>query len=342
MKDLYVLAIETSCDETSVAVIKNTREVLSNVVATQIDIHKKFGGVVPEVASRKHVELITLVFEEALKEAGVTPKDLDAVAVTKGPGLIGALLVGINAAKAFAFAHNLPLVGVHHISGHIYANHLVTPLEFPLIALVVSGGHTELIYMKDHYQFELLGQTLDDAAGEAYDKVARVIGCPYPGGPHIDRLAQEGQDVYELPRVMLNQDNFNFSFSGLKSSVINLVHNAKQRGETINRADLAASFQASVVDTLVGKTLKAIETYPVKQLVVAGGVAANRGLRERLEREMKNYPNITLTIPPMKYCTDNAAMIGVSGSFAYLKGVRDDWSLNGKANLDLTLESIES
>lgn len=338
-KDIYVLAVETSCDETSVAIIKNGRDVLSNIVATQVEIHKKFGGVVPEVASRKHVELITLVFEEALQQAGVRVEDLDAVAVTKGPGLIGALLVGINAAKAFAYAHELPLVGVHHISGHIYANHIVRPLEFPLIALVVSGGHTELIYMKDHYHFELLGETQDDAAGEAYDKVARVLGCPYPGGPHIDRLAQEGREAYDLPRAMLDQDNFNFSFSGIKTNVINLVHNAEQRGERINKEDLAASFQACVVDILVGKTLKAIERYPVKQLLVAGGVAANKGLRERLEKEIQNYPNIQLTIPPIKYCTDNAAMIGVSGTFAYLKGVRDDWTLSGKANLDLSLES---
>lgn len=338
-KDLLVLAVETSCDETSVAVVRNGREVLSNVVASQIAIHQQFGGVVPEVASRKHVEWITLAFEEALKQAGISVTDLDAVAVTKGPGLIGALLVGINAAKAFAYAHDLPLVGVHHIAGHIYANHIVRPMAFPLIALVVSGGHTELVYMKDHYDFKMLGETLDDAAGEAYDKVARVLGLPYPGGPHIDRLAQEGQDVFHLPRAMLDQDNFHFSFSGLKTHVMNLVHQAKQRGETIRKEDLAASFQACVIDILVEKTLKAIENYPVKQLLIAGGVAANRGLRKRLEDEMKKYPHVELSIPPLAYCTDNAAMIGVSGTFAFLKGVRDDWSLSGSAHLDLALES---
>lgn len=334
-QDLYILAVETSCDETSVAVIKNTREVLANVVASQIDIHKQFGGVVPEIASRRHVELISLVFEEALEKAGITPNDLNAVAVTKGPGLIGALLVGINAAKAFCFAHNIPLVGVHHISGHIYANHIVKPLEFPLLALVVSGGHTELIYMKDHYQFEVIGETLDDAVGEAYDKVARVIDLPYPGGPHIDRLAQTGQPIYDLPRSMLNQDHLNFSFSGLKSAVINLVHNKKQRGEMIVPEHLAASFQAAAVDVLVGKTLKALERYPSKQLIIAGGVAANSGLRSRFEAEISNYQQTELLIPPIEYCTDNAAMIGVSGSFAYLKGVRDGMALNGQANLPL-------
>jgi N6-L-threonylcarbamoyladenine synthase len=335
MKDTLILAVETSCDETAVAIVRNGREILSNVVASQIEVHKQFGGVVPEVASRHHVENITLVFEEAIKQAGIQVENLDAVAVTKGPGLIGALLVGINAAKAFAYAHNLPIIGVHHISGHIYANHIVKPLEFPLMALVVSGGHTELVYMKDHYEFEVIGQTLDDAVGEAYDKVARVVNLPYPGGPQIDRLAQEGEETYSLPRVMLNQDNFNFSFSGLKSAVINLVHNAKQRGETIEPANLATSFQESVVDILVGKTIKAIEAYPVKQLLVAGGVAANSGLRNRLTETMKQFPTIDLIIPPLKYCTDNAAMIGVSGTFAYLKERRDDLSLNGKATMKL-------
>jgi N6-L-threonylcarbamoyladenine synthase len=335
MKDTLILAVETSCDETAVAIVRNGRDILSNVVASQIEIHKQFGGVVPEVASRHHVENITLVFDEAIQQAGIEIDALDAVAVTKGPGLIGALLVGINAAKAFAYAHQLPIIGIHHISGHIYANHIVKPLEFPLMALVVSGGHTELVYMKDHYEFEVIGQTLDDAVGEAYDKVARVVNLPYPGGPQIDKLAQLGEETYQLPRVMLNQDNFNFSFSGLKSAVINLVHNAKQRGEEIQPENLATSFQASVVDILVGKTLRAIETYPVKQLLLAGGVAANSGLRNRLTEVMKNHPHIDLIIPPLKYCTDNAAMIGVSGTFAYLKERRDDMSLNGKATMKM-------
>ena len=335
MKDVIVLAIETSCDETSVAIIKNGKEVLANIVSSQIDIHKKFGGVVPEVASRHHVENITVVLDEALKTAQITLDDIDCIAVTQGPGLIGSLLVGINAAKAFSYALKKPLIGVHHIAGHIYANHLVSDMKFPLMALVVSGGHTELVYMKDHYDFEIIGSTRDDAVGEAYDKVARVIGLPYPGGPQIDKLAQIGKDTYHLPRVMLEQDNFDFSFSGLKTYVINLVHNAEQRNETINKENLAKSFQEAVIDILVGKTFKAIEQYPVKQLLVAGGVAANSGLRKRLNEVIQKYPDIELVIPPLKFCTDNAAMIGVAGYFSYLKGVSDDLSLNGSASLDL-------
>lgn len=335
MNDIIVLSIESSCDETSCAVIKNGNEVLANIVSSQINIHQKFGGVVPEVASRHHVGNITLVIDEAIKEANIDVKDITCVAVTQGPGLIGSLLVGINAAKAFSFAHNLPLIGVHHIAGHIYANHLVQNLEFPLLALVVSGGHTEIIHMTSHLSYEVIGKTRDDAVGEAYDKVARVCKLPYPGGPHIDKLAASGKDIYLLPRVMLDQDNFDFSFSGLKSAVINLVHNAKQRNEEISIPDLARSFQESVVDILVGKTLKAVEKYPVKQLLVAGGVAANSGLRNRLNEEIKHYPHLKLIIPPLKYCTDNAAMIGVCGTFSYLKGERSDLSLNGYANLDL-------
>jgi len=335
MNDIIVLAVESSCDETSVAIIKNGKEVLSNIVSSQINIHKKFGGVVPEVASRHHVENITLVLDEAIQTAHVEVKEITCVAVTKGPGLIGSLLVGINAAKAFSYANHIPLIGVHHIAGHIYANHLVQDLEFPLLALVVSGGHTELIYMRDHYQFEIIGQTRDDAVGEAYDKVARLCDLPYPGGPHIDNLAKTGVETYKLPRVMLDQDNYDFSFSGLKSAVINLVHNANQRNETINKENLAKSFQESVIDVLIGKTFKAIHQYPVKQLIIAGGVAANSGLRARLHEEIKKYPHIQLIIPPLKYCTDNAAMIGVAGTFSYLNGTRDDLSLNGKASLDL-------
>ncbi len=335
MNDIVVLAIESSCDETSAAVIKNGTEVMSNIVSSQIDIHKKFGGVVPEVASRHHVENITLVLDAAIKEANCNINDITCVAVTKGPGLIGSLLVGINAAKAFAFSHDLPIVGVHHIAGHIYANNLVENLEFPSLALVVSGGHTELVLMEDHNSFNIIGKTRDDAVGEAYDKVARVVNLTYPGGPQIDRLAKSGRETYKLPRVMLNQDNYDFSFSGLKSAVINLVHNANQRNESINIENLAKSFQESVVDILVGKTLKALKNYNVKQLLLAGGVAANSDLRARLQVEMKNYSHIKLIIPPLKYCTDNAAMIGVAGTFAYLNGVRDDLSLNGKASLEL-------
>lgn len=334
-KDILVLAVESSCDETSVAVIKNGKEILSNVVASQIESHKRFGGVVPEVASRHHVESVTLVFEEALEVANVTWDDIDAITVTEGPGLIGSLLIGINAAKTLAFAHNIPLVGVHHIAGHIYANQLVEPLEFPLLALVVSGGHTELVYMKDHYQFEVIGETLDDAVGEAYDKVARTLSLPYPGGPHIDRLAAQGEDTYKLPRVWLDKASYDFSFSGLKSAVINTVHNAKQRGEEIIPENLAASFQASVVEVLVEKTMRAAREYNVKQIIVAGGVSANRGLRKGLEEAVAKESHIKLTIPPLSLCTDNAAMIGAAGTMAFLKGHRSGMDMNGSSGMEL-------
>lgn len=335
-KDILVLSVESSCDETSVAVIRNGNEILSNVVASQIKSHQRFGGVVPEVASRHHVESITLVFEEALEKANVTWKDIDAIAVTEGPGLVGSLLIGINAAKALAFVHNIPLVGVHHIAGHIYANQLVEPLEFPLLALVVSGGHTELVYMKDHYDFEVIGETLDDAVGEAYDKVARTLKLPYPGGPHIDRLALEGEDTYKLPRVWLDRDAYDFSFSGLKSAVINTVHNATQRGEAIVPENLAASFQASVVEVLVEKTMRAAREYKVKQIIVAGGVSANKGLRQGLEKAVSDYPQVKLTIPPLALCTDNAAMIGAAGTQAFLKGHRSELDMNGLPGIELT------
>ena len=276
------MGIETSCDETAVSIVKNGKEIVSNIVSSQIDSHKRFGGVVPEIASRHHVEQITIVLEEALKEAKVSYNELDAIAVTEGPGLVGALLIGVNAAKAVAFAHRIPLVSVHHIAGHIYANRLVKEMEFPLLALVVSGGHTELVYMKEHGHFEVIGETRDDAAGEAYDKVARTLHLPYPGGPQIDRLAQNGEATINFPRAWLEEGSYDFSFSGLKSSVINTVHNAEQRGESIKPEDLAASFQASVVEVLVTKTLRAIKQYPVKQVLLAGGVAANKGLRTAL------------------------------------------------------------
>ena len=340
MKDVIVLAIETSCDETSVAIIKNGKEVLANIVSSQIDIHKKFGGVVPEVASRHHVENITVVLDEALKTAQITLDDIDCIAVTQGPGLIGSLLVGINAAKAFSYALKKPLIGVHHIAGHIYANHLVSDMKFPLMALVVSGGHTELVYMKDHYDFEIIGSTRDDAVGEAYDKVARVIGLPYPGGPQIDKLAQIGEDTYHLPRVMLEQDNFDFSFSGLKTYVINLVHNAEQRNESINKENLAKSFQEAVIDILVGKTFKAIEQYPVKQLLVAGGVAANSGLRKRLNEVIQKYPDIELVIPPLKFCTDNAAMIACAAYYGLQEGMEAGLDLNAVPNLPLLSSNL--
>lgn len=333
-KQTLILAVETSCDETSVSVIADGQHILSNSVLSQIDSHKRFGGVVPEVASRHHVENMTLMIEDALQTAQVTMDDIDVVAVTQGPGLIGALLVGVNAAKALAFAHNKPLIPVHHIAGHIYANQLDNGLTFPLMALIVSGGHTELVLMRDHLDFEVIGETRDDAVGEAYDKVARTIGLPYPGGPHVDKLAAQGSDTYEFPRVWLEPDSFDFSFSGLKSAVINKLHNLKQKGETPIPENVAASFQNSVVEVLVGKAIRACETYDVKQLIVAGGVASNRGLRAELERATQEH-GITLSIPEPKLCTDNAAMIGAVAYHLYQKEIFTDMSLNGKSNMFL-------
>lgn len=338
-KDLLVMGIETSCDETAVAIIKNGREIVANVVASQIESHKRFGGVVPEIASRHHVEQITIVLDEAMQQAGISIKDLDAIAVTEGPGLVGALLIGVNTAKALAFAHNIPLVGVHHIAGHIYANRLVTEMKFPLLSLVVSGGHTELVYMKEHGHFEVIGETRDDAAGEAYDKVARTLNLPYPGGPHIDRLAHEGSPTIQLPRAWLEEGSYDFSFSGLKSAVINTVHNAEQRGETIKPEDLAASFQQSVVDVLVTKTVRAAKEYKVSQVLLAGGVAANKGLRNALTEAFNDLENVELVIPPLSLCTDNAAMIGAVGSVMFEKGQRARLSLNANPGLDITIHN---
>lgn len=329
-----ILAIESSCDETSVAVIENGERILSNIVASQIKSHKRFGGVVPEVASRHHVEQITLCIEEALEEANVTSKELSAVAVTCGPGLVGALLIGLSAAKAFAWANELPLLPINHMAGHIYAARLVKPLEFPLMALLVSGGHTELVYMVEDGSFEIIGETRDDAAGEAYDKVGRVLGLSYPSGKEIDELAHQGEDTYDFPRAMIKEDNFDFSFSGLKSAFINLTHNAEQRGEQLNKINLAASFQASVVDVLVTKTIKACKTYPVKQLIVAGGVAANRGLREKMTAMIEaELPEVSLIVPPLRLCGDNAAMIGAAAHVELQKKHFADMSLNANPSL---------
>ncbi|MGE7651115.1 tRNA (adenosine(37)-N6)-threonylcarbamoyltransferase complex transferase subunit TsaD [Peribacillus frigoritolerans] len=332
-KDQIILGIETSCDETAAAVIKNGTEILSNVVASQIESHKRFGGVVPEIASRHHVEQITIVLEEALLQADVTYEDLDAIAVTEGPGLVGALLIGVNAAKAVAFAHGIPIVGTHHIAGHIYANRLIQEIEYPALSLVVSGGHTELVLLEEPGSFKVIGETRDDAAGEAYDKVARTLGLPYPGGPHIDRLAQEGLPSLKLPRAWLD-GSYDFSFSGLKSAVINTLHNAEQRGEKIEPKDLAASFQASVIEVLVMKAVKAAKEYNVKQVLLAGGVAANKGLREALTEAFKDLP-MDISIPPLYLCTDNAAMIGAAGSVMFEKGKRSGLDLNGNPGLDI-------
>ena len=329
MKDTYIFAIESSCDETAAAIIKNGHEVISSTIATQIATHALFGGVVPEIASRKHIENVTMVLENTLKEANMKMEDMDAIAVTYGPGLIGSLLVGLQAAKTLSFIYNKPLVPVHHIAGHIYANNIEKEMEFPLIALVVSGGHTELIYMKDNYEFEFLGGTLDDAVGEAYDKVARVIGLPYPGGPEIDRLAHIGKDTYDLP-LPLDDDTYNFSFSGLKSAVININHNEIDRGNQIRKEDLACSFQNRVIEILTKKAMKALKEKNVRNLIVAGGVAANKGLRDKLT-ELCQKANVNLTVPSLKYCTDNAVMIGAAGYFAYKLGRISNLNLNATA-----------
>jgi len=333
-KDIYILGIETSCDETAAAVVKNGRTLLSNVVASQIESHQRFGGVVPEIASRHHVEQITFVLEETLEQAKVTWDDIDAIAVTEGPGLVGALLVGISTAKALAFAKQKPLVGVHHIAGHIYANRLQKEFEFPLLSLIVSGGHTELILMKEHGHYELLGETLDDAAGEAFDKVARMLKLPYPGGPHIDKLAAKGKATIDFPRAWLDKESYDFSFSGLKSAVNNFLHNSKQRGEEIVKKDVAASFQASVIDVLVEKTYRAALQYNVKQVIVAGGVAANKGLRKSLEQKFA-HEDLDLLIPPLYLCTDNAAMIAAAGTIAYERGYRSTWDMNANPSLPI-------
>lgn len=333
MKDTYILGIESSCDETSVSIVKNGTEEIATVISSQIDIHKDFGGVVPEIASRHHVKNVTMVLEECMEQANMKMEDIDAIAITYGPGLIGSLLIGLETAKTLAFVYNKPLIPVHHIAGHIYANSLVKPMEFPLLAVVVSGGHTELIEMKDHYKFNKLGGTLDDAIGECYDKVARVIGLEYPGGPKIDKLAKEGKPTYKLP-VPLKDDSYNFSFSGLKSAVINLAHNEEQRGNPIREADLATSFQNVAVEAIITKVRKAITDKGIKHMILAGGVAANQGLREAMNNLAEEL-NVELTVPPMKYCTDNATMIAAAGYYAYLDGRRADMTLNSKSQDEL-------
>ena len=333
MKDIYVLGIESSCDETSFSIVKNGLYEIATVISSQIEIHKDYGGVVPEIASRAHVKNVTYVLEECLKKANMTMDEIDVVAVSNGPGLIGSLLVGLEAAKTICWLYNKPLVPVHHIAGHIYANNLVKKMEFPLISLVISGGHTELIYMKEDYSFEKLGGTLDDAVGECFDKVGKVMDISYPAGPKVDKLAHEGTHQYELP-MPLNDESYNFSFSGLKSAVINLVHNEEQRGNIINKENLACSFQDVVCDILVKKTLMAITEKKVNNLILAGGVSANLGIRERFQ-DICQLRNINYTFPDIKYCTDNAAMIAVAGYFAYLKGIKADLTLNAYSSLEL-------
>ncbi len=333
MKDIYILGIESSCDETACSIVKNGIEVISNIVLSQIDIHTKFGGVVPEIASRKHVENITLVIDECLKEADMSMDEIDAIAVTYGPGLVGSLLVGLEAAKTLAFIYNKPLVPVNHIAGHIYANNLNKKITYPSIVLVISGGHTELVYLKEEYDFKIIGSTLDDAVGECYDKVARVIEVGYPGGPVLDKMAREGTCEYSLP-LPLNDNSYNFSFSGLKSAVINLAHNEKQRGNEINKKNLACSFQEVVSDVLAKKTKKALKEYNIKNLLLAGGVAANSGIREKI-KNMCEENDISYSFPDLKYCTDNAAMIAAAGYFAYKKGIKSGLDINAFSTLTI-------
>ena len=333
MKDTYILGIETSCDETSVSIVKNGCEEVATVILSQMDTHSNYGGVVPEIASRMHVENITMVIEECLKKACMTIEEIDAIAVTNGPGLIGCLLIGVGAATTLSYIYNKPLVPVHHIAGHIYANNLVNGMNFPLIALVVSGGHTDLIYMEDNYKFKKIGGTLDDAVGECYDKVARVINVPYPGGPLVDKLSYEGKDTYPLP-LPLDDNSYNFSFSGIKSAVINLVHNEVQRGNEIRKEDIACSFQNRVIEILSKKTMRALKEYNVNNLIIAGGVSANSGIRNKFT-ELCHKNDINLTIPNIKYCTDNAAMIAAAGYYAYKKGIISNIDLKASASIEL-------
>ncbi|MGX8850283.1 tRNA (adenosine(37)-N6)-threonylcarbamoyltransferase complex transferase subunit TsaD [Amedibacillus sp. YH-ame10] len=335
MKQTLIMAIESSCDETAVAIVSNGKEIVSNIVATQIDVHKEFGGVIPEVASRIHVENISMVIEEALQKANVTMDDIEAIAVTQGPGLVGCLHIGVQAAKTLAWAFHKPLVPVHHIAGHIYANRLITDLTFPLMALVVSGGHTELVYMKNEWDFEILGTTQDDAIGEAGDKVGRVLGLPYPGGVYVDKLAKEGKPIYALAKPK-TENELDFSFSGLKSSVLQFIDRCKRKGETFEPADLAASYQETALDALLLRARKALDRYHPTQMVLAGGVAANSRLREKVEQDLaKEYPDIKFVIPPLSCCTDNAAMIAVAGYIAYQHGVRGDFDCTADPSLDL-------
>jgi N6-L-threonylcarbamoyladenine synthase len=335
-KDVYILAIESSCDETAASVVKNGREVLSNVISSQIDLHTLYGGVVPEIASRKHIEKINQVIEEALKEANCSLENIDAIGVTYGPGLVGALLVGVAEAKAMAFAANKPLVGVHHIEGHISANYIENrELEPPYICLVVSGGHTHLVVVNDYGDYQVIGRTRDDAAGEAFDKVARAIELGYPGGPKIDKLAKEGNsEAIKFPRARVEGAPFDFSFSGLKSAVLNHINMCQMKGLEINKADIAASFQASVVDALLDRAMLACKEYNMNKLAIAGGVASNSAIRTAFEAKCKQE-NIEFYHPSPIFCTDNAAMIGVAAYYEYVKGTRHGWDLNAVPNLKL-------
>ncbi len=333
-KRRLILGLETSCDETSAAIVANGRTILSNVISSQVPVHQKYGGVMPEIASRKHIENVIPVIEQALADAGVLLNEIDAIGVTYGPGLVGALLVGVAIAKALSFAQDVPLIGVNHLEGHIFANFLThSELEPPFVALVVSGGHTSLVLVEEYNNFTLLGQTRDDAAGEAFDKIARVMQLPYPGGPHIDELAKKGNaGAIAFPRALTGQGSYEFSFSGLKSAVLNYLNNASQRDEEINYADVAASFQAAVTDVLVAKTLQAADNYCAGQVVLAGGVAANSRLKEQLSASCKDA-GLKLFYPQPVLCTDNAAMIACRAYYQYLAGRFADLHLNAVPSL---------
>lgn len=335
-EDILILAIESSCDETAASVVKNGREVMSNIISSQIELHTLYGGVVPEIASRKHIEKINQVIEEALQEANVTLNEITAIAVTYGPGLVGALLVGVSAAKAISFATGKPLIGVHHIEGHISANFIENKeLEPPFTCLVVSGGHTHLVVVKDYGVYEILGYTRDDAAGEAFDKVARAIGLGYPGGPKIDRLSREGSPAaIQFPRAKVDGSDYDFSFSGLKSAVLNYLNSCEMKGIEVNKADVAASFQKAVIDVLVEHSLNAVKEYGLDKFAIAGGVASNSSLRATFETECRKQ-NIEFYHPSPIFCTDNAAMIGVAGYYEYIKGTRSGYDLNAIPNLRL-------
>lgn len=334
--DVYILAIESSCDETAAAVVKNGREVLSNIISSQIALHTLYGGVVPEIASRKHIEKINQVIEAALAEAKMTLEDMTAVAVTYGPGLVGALLVGVAEAKAIAYGAKKPLVGVHHIEGHVSANFIEHPdLEPPFVCLIVSGGHTHLVIVRDYGEFEIIGRTMDDAAGEAFDKVARAVGLGYPGGPKVDRAAREGNPhAIEFPRARVGGSEYDFSFSGMKSAVLNYINQAQMKGETISVPDLCASFQNAVVDVLVSRAVAAAKEFSYDKLAIAGGVASNSALREGMRKACERE-GLKLYYPSPIYCTDNAAMIGAAAYYEYINGARAGWDLNAVPNLKL-------
>lgn len=338
MKDVYILAIESSCDETSASIVKNGKEDIATTINTQIDVHKLYGGVVPEVASRLHLENITLVIDETLKKAGMKVDEVDAIAVTYSPGLLGSLLVGVEAAKALSLVYNKPFIKVNHMMGHICANNINQTLEYPLVSLIVSGGHTDLIYMKDEKSFEYIGSTLDDAIGECYDKVARILGYPYPGGPNIEKSALEGKNTYPMPKL-LDDDTFNFSFSGIKSHVNNLVHNAHQRKEEVIKEDVAASFQNAVTSSLVNKCEKALDKYNVKNFAMAGGVAANSYIRNALQNMCEKH-GVKMYVPEKKYCTDNATMIGAAAYILYKNNKFSDLSVNASSHEELDINDF--